>query len=334
MENIKNLKINMEQKILESERVVIVPHNNVDFDAIGSAIGLSLITRKLKRPSVIVVDDPIYKIDHGIQLVMDEAKKDFTIINREKYLEEEKEGELFILTDVNKTYLISLNDKLPSKERVIIIDHHAEDDKTVPAEIKFIDPSISSASEIVTKLIGLHKIKLPPEVANYLLAGIYLDTNKLSKNASSETMHVVAKLMESGANLNVVTDLFTEDFISDRRVQELVSRAKMTSFSVATVSASEDAEYTREELAKAADYLLKYKVDASFVIGNIGDHIISISARSKEKVDVGSVMQQLEGGGNQFSGATKLTDCSIEDATKRLMKIIQPTYYVKQQASQ
>lgn len=333
MENIKNLKVNMEQKILESERVVIVPHNNVDFDAIGSAIGLSLITRKLKKPSVIVVDDPIYKIDHGVQLVIDEAKKDFTIINREKYLEEGGQGELFILTDVNKTYLISLADKLPEQERVIIIDHHVADDNTVPAEIKFIEPSISSASEIVTKLIGLHKIRLPKEVANYLLAGIYLDTNKLSKNASSETMHVVARLMESGANLNHVTDLFAEDFMSDRRVQELVNRAKITNYSVATVCASEDNEYTREELAKAADYLLKYKVDASFVIGNIGDHIISISARSKEKIDCCSVMQQINGkengGGSQFSGAAKVADCSIEEVGKRLIKIIQPPCYVK-----
>ena len=65
------------------------------------------------------------------------------------------------------------------------------------------------------------------------------------------------------------------------------------------------------------DYLLNYGVDASFAIGNIDEDLISISARSKEKVNVGDVMHELEGGGNQFSGATKLTDCSIEEAEKR-----------------
>jgi len=332
MENIKNLKVNIENKILSSDNVVIVPHNGVDFDAIGSAIGLSLIAKKLKKSSCIIVDDPIYKIDHGVQIIMDEAKKDFTIINREKYLQsktKEFTKELFILTDVNKSYLISMKDDLPEKEQIIIIDHHDEDAATVCADVKYIDPKISSASEIVAKLLGLCKIKITPEVANYLLAGIYLDTNKLMKNATPETMKLIAKLLENGANMNTVTDLFAEDFISDRRIQELVSKAKISTYSIATVCADEKDEYTREELAKVADYLLKYKVDAAFAIGNIGENVISISARSKERVNVGAVMQSLEGGGNQYSGATKLTDCTIEEAGKKLLKVIQPPCYIK-----
>ena len=329
MEGIKNLKINMEQKILSCDNVVIVPHNGVDFDAIGSAIGVSLIARKLKKPSCIEVDDPIYKIDHGVQIIIDEAKKDFTIINKEKYLQNKGLNDLFVLTDVNKSYLISLNDNLPSEDRVVIIDHHDPDASTIASDLKHIDPKSSSASEIIVKLLGLHKIKLSPEIANYLLAGIYLDTNKLTKNVTSQTMKTVAKLLESGANMNKVTDLFAEDFISDRRVQELVSKAKMITFSIAVACAEEGEEYSKEELAKAADYLLKYKVDGSFAIGDIGDNTISISARSKERVNVGAVMQCIEGGGNQYSGATKLKDCSIEEAEKRLMKVIQPPCYIK-----
>lgn len=329
MENIKNLKINMEQKILESDSVVIVPHNGIDFDAIGSAIGVSLIARRLKKPSYIIVDDPIYKIDHGVQVIIDEAKKEFCIINREKFLQTRHENEVFILTDVNKNYLISLQNELPSSDKVIIIDHHDADSSTVPSDTKYIDSTTSSASEVVVKLLGMYRIKINSGIANYLLSGIYLDTNKLTKNVSPETMKIIAKLLESGANMNMVTDLFAEDFISDRRVQELVSKAKISTFSIATVSADDDDEYTREELAKVADYLLKYKVDAAFAIGSIGDNVISISARSKEKVNVGAVMQSLEGGGNQYSGATKLTNCTIEEAGKKLMKIIQPPCYVK-----
>ena len=329
MEGIKNLKVNMEQKILSSDNVVIVPHNGVDFDAIGSAIGISMIAKKFKKPSCIVIDDPIYKIDHGVQIIIDESKKDFTIINKEKYLQNKGLNDLLVLTDVNKSYLISLNDCLPSDDRVIIIDHHEPDASTVLSDLKYIDSKSSSASEIIVKLLGMHKIKIIPEVANYLLAGIYLDTNKLTKNVTSQTMKTVAKLLESGANMNKVTDLFAEDFISDRRVQELVSKAKMITFSIAVACAEDGQEYSKEELAKAADYLLKYKVDGSFAIGEIGDNTISISARSKESVNVGAVMQCLEGGGNQYSGATKLKDCTIEDAEKRLMKVIKPPCYIK-----
>jgi len=329
MEKIRDLRVNLESKILSSSNVVIVPHNGIDFDAIGSAIGLASIVKKLKKTPIIVIDDASTKIDYGVQVVIDEAKNEYTIVNRDKYLQGSNDDDLFILTDVNKSYLVSINDRLTNPEQVVIIDHHNEDDKSVESNLKCIDPSISSASEIVTHLLNLFKCKCSPEVANYLLTGIYLDTNKLTKNVTPETMKTVAKLLEFGANINKVTDLLSEDFFSDRRVQELVSKAKITTYSIAMILAEESDEYTKEELAKAADYLLKYRVDAAFSIGRIDEETISVSARSKEKINVGLVMQEMEGGGNQFSAATKLKDTTIEETGKKLIKLLQPNCYVK-----
>lgn len=328
MADIKNLKVNLEQKILESENVIIVPHNRIDFDAIGSGLGLAMISKKLKKNAHIVVNDPPHEIDHGVQRLIEEAKRDFSIINKDKYIQIAQPSDLFLLTDVNKEYLISLSDQL-EKERTIVIDHHDEDDKTVKAFEKHIDTSVSSASEIIAKLMCLYKMKPTPEVANYLLSGIYLDTNNLRKNVSSETMKTVAKLLECGANMNYITSLFTEDFASDRHIQELVGKAQFTNISIATVLGDEKEKYTCEELAKAADYLLKFNPDAAFAIGNIGEGVISISARSKERVNVGCIMQEMGGGGNQFSAAAKITNSTIEETGKKLMKIIHPPCYIK-----
>ena len=195
MIDIKNLKINIEQKILESDNVVIVPHNGIDFDAIGSALGLSLIAKKLKKTSCIVVNDPVYKIEHGVQLIIDEVKKDFTIVNHDKYLKSKTENDLYILTDVNKSYLISVNEEINNPDKVIIIDHHDEDKNTVLSSNKYIDSSVSSVSEVVTELLMNSKVKLNPNIADYLLSGIYLDTNKLTKNVSPRTMQITAKLL-------------------------------------------------------------------------------------------------------------------------------------------
>lgn len=328
MLNVRNIKSVLEQKILEANNVVIIPHNGVDFDAIGAAIGIALIAKKYKKEHYIIVNDPIYKIDHGVQLVIDEAKHEFAIVTKERYLQSHKADDLFILVDVNKSSMICIHDKLKS-DNTIIIDHHAEEEGTVKSNEKYIDTSVSSASEIITNLLCQFKIKLNSTIANNLLAGIYLDTNKLSKNASSETMKTIAKLLEQGANLNTVTEWFAEDFISDRRVQELVSKAQISTYSIALVTAEDNIEYTKEELAKVADYLLKYKVDAAFAIGNVGDRVISISARSKEKVNVGAVMQSLNGGGNQYSAATKLNDITISEAAERLKKLLLPPCYIK-----
>lgn len=328
MSNIKLFKDMLEQKILDANNVVIVPHNSVDFDAIGAATAIGLIAKKYKKPYYIVVNDPVYKIDHGVQIIIDKAKMKMLIVNREKYLQNLTSDDLFVLVDVNKPYLVSLHDKL-NEGNTVIIDHHMEDGDSVKTSTKYVDTAASSTSEIVSNLLCQFKIKVSSDIANNLLAGIYLDTNKLSKNVSSFTMKTIAKLLEQGANMNEVTDLFAEDFISDRRVQELVSKAKISTYSVAIVTAEENIEYTREELAKVADYLLKYKVDAAFAIGNIGDGTISISGRSKEKVNIGEVMQNLHGGGTQYSGATKLINCTIEDAARKLTKIIKPPCYMK-----
>lgn len=329
MESIKDLKVNLESKILNSEKVIIVPHNGIDFDAIGSAIGLSLIVKKLQKISHIVIDDPIYKMDHGAKLVLDQAKNNYSIINKEKYLQLANSNDLYILTDVNKSYLVSLSKEMNNEENIIIIDHHDEDCKTVKSNYKLIDSGISSASEIISKLLTIYKIKIPSDVANYLLAGIHLDTNRLSKNASSETFKVISKLMESGANSDIINRWFVEDFNSDRRVHNLISQAEMISFNYAVVKAEEYVEYTKEELAKVADYLLKYGVDGSFSIGNIGDGNISISARSNGNINVGFIMGELEGGGNKCSAATKIENSTVEEVGNKLIKTILPSWYLK-----
>lgn len=328
MEVIKNFKINLEQKILEAGNVVIVPHTSVDFDAIGSAIGISLVVKKLKKASFILIDDLPNKIDHGCQLIIEDAKEKYPIINKDKYLQICTPNDLFVLTDVNKSHMICLNDEIKNEDSIIIIDHHNEDTLTVKSNCKYINTNISSASEIVCKLLKLFGINPNSDVANYLLAGIYLDTNKFTKDISSNTMKIIAYLLDCGASMNVVTDLFVEDFNSDRRVQELVSKAKILTYSIALILADEKIEYTKEELAKAADYLLKYKVDAAFSIGNIGDNTISISARSKDKINVGEIMQELNGGGTQHSAATKLANTTVEEANKKLMKLIKPNYLI------
>ena len=324
--DIKNLKLNIEQKVLGKKRVVIVPHKRIDFDAIGSALGLAVIVKKMNAIPIIVVDDNIKEMQRGIQIIMDDVSKDFLIVSRDKYLEMKEDDDVYILTDVNKQGMVSIGDVI-NPEETIIIDHHNMDDTTIQSDATFVDEHVSSASEIVARLMCMFKCKSTPEIANYLLAGIYLDTNHMSKNVSNDTFLAASKLANYGANINRVNDLFLEDFTSDRRVQDLVDKVEMVTYTIATILADEGVVYTPEELAKAADYVLKYGVDASFAVGNVGDGVVQVSARSPENINVGEVMKELGGGGNQASGAAKITDSSVEEVGKRLRKVLEPTGY-------
>ena len=96
--------------------------------------------------------------------------------------------------------------------------------------------------------------------------------------------------------------------------------------------ASRQTIYRREELAKVADYLSKYRTDATFAIGYTSEGEISISARSsKGIIDVGEVMRELGGGGSPYSAATKITGSNIEETGKVLTRTLKPRTYIKQQ---
>ncbi len=327
--DIKNLKLNIEQKVVGRKRVVIVPHNRIDFDAIGSALGLAVIVQKMNAVPLIVVNDDVSKMQRGIQIIINDVKKNFRILTKEEYLKEKESDDLYILTDVNKRGMVSIGDVIDDPKSTIIIDHHDTNETTIPSEAVFVDNKVSSASEVIARLMSIFRVKCPNQVANYLLAGIYLDTNHMSKNVSNDTYLAAAKLTSFGANVNRVNDLFLEDFDSDRRVQDLVNGAEIVTFTIATILAKEGVQYKTEDIAKAADYLLKYGVDASFAVARCDDGLVHVSARSPENIDVSQTMNILGGGGSPSSAAATVYEDSIEEVGKKIRKEMLPTGYIR-----
>ena len=121
MDNIKEFKNKLEEKISESSKVVIVPHSGIDFDALASSIALTLIAQKLKKSSCIIVNDPMHKINHGVQTIIDEISSEISVINKNTYMrsrsyeesyQNKSSDDLFILTDFNCYDLLSLDKNL------------------------------------------------------------------------------------------------------------------------------------------------------------------------------------------------------------------------------
>ena len=323
---INDLRIYMSERIKNAKKVIIIPHINPDFDAIGASAGITLIAKKFKKESRIIVDDDINTIDEGVRLIINELNcNKEVVIDKAKYNSIKDKNDLFILTDVNKKHLISVSDII-NKNNTIIIDHHEIGDDTVSSCYKFIDPNVSSASEIITRLLTSYKIKIPEDIANYLLAGIHLDTNRLAKNTTSNTFRVVSKLLDSKADMNKVSNFFVEDFYSDRKVQNLVNMLDISHYTVGTIIAKDDI-VEQIELAKAADYSLRYGLDAVFALGRIDEDTISISSRSQGRVNVGAVMREFDGGGHMYSGAAKIKNSTVEEVGIKLKKLLKKPYY-------
>ena len=331
----KKFKKDLEESIKKSSKVFITGHNGPDYDCLGSALGLSVLSRRFDKKHAIVVDENDLEIDPTMKKILDENKRKYHIINLEQLRRKVDENSLLILSDVNKGYLTPVVKDLDRFKRKIIIDHHEPDKNTITSSASYIDPSISSASEIVTQILNCSKTKYSSEIANYLLAGIILDTKRFVKNTTHFTLDIAEKLMRNGADSDYVNSLFLTDFADDGISELLIHEPGNTiaqeyhqphlfitrnvTFTINRINPN--MVYRKVELARAADKMLKYSlVDASFVFGRLADDSIAICARSKSDVDVGHIMGMLEnGGGNPENAGGIVTDKDIFEVEQMLM---------------
>ena len=326
----RNIKETLDKLLSKNDRVFIVPHNRPDMDALGAAIGMSLICKKNKKRSFIVIDDNIEKLESATRKVIEEIDSEFDIIKASDIPNYITDNSLMICVDVNKDYLISTKKYLEDFSDILVIDHHKIDENTIKTPYLFVDETLSSVSEEISRLLFSYGVKISKDHANYLLAGIILDTNKLSKNVSAETFSVATKLTSRGANATIANNMFLEDFEHDRAIQRLVDNTTFPSFIFAIASDKEDSGkiYDVEDIAKASDYLLKYQVNATFAIGYIDEETVSISARSKGIIDVSKIMKLFGGGGNEHSAAARVKGMNIENIKKVLNEILVPASYL------
>ena len=327
MSNICELKKVLEEKINQCKQVILTGHIGADFDSIASCIAMSQIVKKFKTDVYILYNDQETKVEPGVKQMIDSTNSTINYINNEEYKKIKSNNDLLITLDVSNMDILPCKEYLNNFKNIIVIDHHTENKNPIDTNHNYILGEVSSTCEIITNLLISYKINFTKNIANYLLAGIYLDTDKYTKNCSSKTMNTVSKLLDRGADIVKVNEFFETDFESDRKVQYLVNKANFITYSIAICVADENVTYTKEELAKVADYLLRFKADAAFAAGYIDDELISISARSKGKVDVSKIMNIMGGGGNIYSAATKINNNELKEEGKRLELLTKPNFY-------
>ena len=308
-ERIKELSERLEENIDGASKVFIVGHNNPDYDAIGSALGIATIVKFLGKDAYIINNDGLSKLDLGVQNILAANSSYYNIITLEDFRKLVDDDSMLITTDVNKKYMVSVRDDLRSFKKVMIIDHHLDDEFTIDADYKYIDVAASSASEIVTRVLKKMNIDYSLKLANALLAGIILDTKRFQKNTSLSTFQATEELCQRGADYEAVNRLFVSDFKEATEINFLISGNEELSntrivaypqlLGAPTVSFTVNRNkpstmYNQVTLAKAADQMLNYNVDASFVLGYVSPDDVGISARSRGDFNVGEVLAKLQ----------------------------------------
>ena len=326
----------LEQSVKTADKVIILPHKYPDFDAIGSAIGLSVLMSSFNKDAYILIDDDVKAINSKILEIIKQSSKIYKFINLEEYLKIKSDNDVLIVTDTNKKNMIHISDYLDGFRDIFIVDHHRVDANTIDTadDNIFIAELMSSASAIVTEMLMDYNVLFSSVVADYLYSGIVLDTNSFTKSVNTYTMKTITKLLEMGAEVDRINNMFKRDNIENLKIYKLVNKVKIIEYPLGFVGVSYDDKnyYTREDIATAADDILNCRMsntdldvsvinnlNASFVMAPIDDSNFHVSARSNSNgVDVCEIMEYIGGGGNKHSAAALVPVDSAEKVLKKV----------------
>ena len=90
-------------------------------DALGAAIGMSLICKKNKKRSFIVIDDNVEKLESATRKVIEDIESEFDIIKASDIPNYITDNSMMVCVDVNKDYLISTKKYLEDFNDVLVI---------------------------------------------------------------------------------------------------------------------------------------------------------------------------------------------------------------------
>mgnify|MGYP000166516261 FL=1 len=315
------------EKLKSVDCVFVVGHKNLDMDALGSAVGMQLFSSNVLDDSYVVYDSEQMSPDihRAIQFLENEGVT--KLIPLTQAMEMVTNRSLLVMVDHSKTALTLSKEFYDLFTQTIVIDHHRRDqDFPENAVITYIESGASSASELVTELIQFQnskKSRLSRIQASVLMGGIMLDTKNFTSRVTSRTFDVASYLRTRGSDSVVIQELAATDFEEYRLVNELILQGQAVQPSILVAQAKDTKEYDTVVISKAADTMLAMSgIEASFVIAKNRQGDISISARSRSKINVQRIMEELGGGGHFNLAAARLTDMTLQEAGDKLKTVI------------
>ncbi len=315
----------LDERICDSDNVLVMGHNFGDFDCIGAAVGIAALAKARNISVNIIVNEEKCLATGLVESVKNEMPGLF--ITPDEALKTADNYTLLVITDTMRANSVECPELLNKNLRTFIVDHHRlTPDHIEGASHVYLEPNVSSACEMVTELIQYSpsKPRLSQIQAQALLAGIILDTKNYTLRTGVRTFQAAAYLRDCKADPVTVRKLFAGTAEETAEVNKIVTSAELhDNFAIAV--ADDDIKQMRLICSKAADELLTLNgVDASFVIYKI-DTSVFISARSYGRINVQLIMERLGGGGHLSMAAAQL-NCTKEEAKIKLINAINESF--------
>lgn len=310
-------------------KVLIMGHDNADFDAIGSALGVYLLCQHVGVPARICWEDQHVENKCRIAVQSQYSEEDMAsiFIDYKSVSEWISKDTLLVMVDHNNPMSSMFPEITKKMMSIAVVDHHRPEDKKTVVNPVFngIDSASSSTSELLTSYIlySLEAIKVDPRTATFLLAGIALDTQFFHVKTDMGTFEACSALKNFNADSSKVDDFLKENLEDYRQKIAILNNSETPYYGCLLCTSPEDEIVQQTVLATVSQEAVSIRgISSCFSIGRTSEHAIGVSARGDGTVNVQMLMQKLGGGGKFSASGATLADLTVDQVKTKLKAIL------------
>lgn len=313
------------KKIQHADNILINVHKNPDCDTVGSVIAIYDIIYKVGKKASIISPS---KIDESFNFLK-QAKKIKTI-NFSNF--DFSKFDLFLILDSSSYDRVTGSKEilLPKNLETIVIDHHKTNNFRFPLQI--VDADADATAEIIYKIIKDLRFKINKEIATALFSGIAGDTVffKYAKNPAA-IFSVAADLLKKGADYKKFISIFYDnnEFAFTKLMGLFLSKMKLEkkrgiNFVWSAIPYPIYARFHKPPGIReaAADMFFRSikGTDLGIAMLETKKGELSVSFRSKDKVDASLLAKKLGGGGHKNAAGCTVNG-EFNKAVKKVLSI-------------
>jgi len=312
-------------EIHSAEHILVVPHQNPDGDALGSATALMHYLKNIGKDHTIFCSTGAESKLHFLPYVKE--------LTTQEAVWEESYFDLIIVLDSGDLKYAGIDkyiEKLDHRPKIVNIDHH--DRNTEFGNLNLVIPSAASTTQILYHFFTLNNIQIDTYLATCLLTGILTDTDNFTNAATTvASLEIAGNLVKKGGKIQLIKQIMFQDkSINALKLwgQALSRLSKHDEHEIVytylTQGDLEDYGVDEEETQGIANFMNSLdEGKAALILKERSDGKIKGSFRTtRDDVDVSKLAQALGGGGHKKASGFK-SDSNIEDTLLKVWQAVE-----------
>ena len=299
---------------------VITTHTNADFDAMASM----LAAKKLYPDAVVAFSG---SQEQGLRDFFVQSTFyafDFAKIRDVDF----KQVTRLILVDIRDPNRIGPFKKLLDNKglEIHVYDHHPFTEGDIRGDIEHI-ADVGATVTIFVELFRERHVTATPDEATIMMLGIYEDTGSLTfASTTTRDYRAAAHLLESGANLNIVSDMLTRELTMEQveLLGEMIQNREIHNINGidVTVITVTNETYVGDVAVLVHKIIDMENLDALFVLALLGDRTYLVARSRIDEVDAGEIALAFGGGGHATAASASIKGMTLVEAQEKLMTVL------------